>query len=136
MNQPTTKAPLQVLICELCQQSYEMPSSQRSYQGLCPSHWSKDTLREWDRLDSARRHLQPGRPNTLTLLEWLGIVTAYRGMCALCEMNRMDALAIWIPASGLQAGNVAPLCRVCHYHKEHSFLSAMDRVSAQLESYH
>ncbi len=122
-------------VCVLCGVEYAGLAI-AGYQGLCPDHWTKDALREWDRINSARKHLVAGAPDTLTLSEWLGIVTSWRGLCALCQLNTYNSLAIWIPSSGLVAGNVAPLCRACYYHKEHSFLSAMDDVRAKLDIQH
>ena len=120
-------------ICVLCGVTYTAPAHLKGYQGLCEQHYNRDVLREWDRLESARKRLAEGVPNTLTLSEWLAIVTSYRGQCALCEMAPLNVCAIWIPAAGLVAGNTVPLCRICHFFKEHSFISAIDRVSAQLE---
>lgn len=119
------------MTCVLCGVQYEALAI-AGYTGLCPDHWTRDTLREWDRINSARKHLLPGAPDTLTLAEWLAVVTSWAGCCALCELNTYNTLAIWIPALGLVAGNVAPLCRACAWHKDHSFLSAMEEVRAQL----
>lgn len=118
--------------CVLCGVQYDAPAHLRGYQGLCPDHNHKDTLREWDRIESARKRLLDGAPDTLTLAEWLAIIASYRGQCAICEMSPLNVCAIWIPAAGLVASNVVPLCRICHHFKESSFLSAMDRVSTQL----
>ncbi len=119
------------MICVLCGVEYAGLAI-AGYRGLCPDHWTKDTLREWDRINSARKQLVADVPDTLTLSEWLGIVTSWRGLCAICEMNSYNTLAIWIPARGLVAGNVAPVCRVCEYHRQHSFVAALDSVSAKL----
>lgn len=118
--------------CVLCGVLYDAPANLRSYQGLCPEHWQRDILREMDRLAAARDRLPADVPNTLTLQEWLAIIASWEGQCALCRLNQSSVLAIWVPNDGLVAGNVAPLCRACEYHRQHSFLSAMDRVSAQL----
>ena len=121
--------------CVLCGVQYDAPVHLRGYQGLCPSCWSKDTLREWDRLESAHKRLLPGAPDALTLAEWLAIVARWRGLCALCEINQFGVLAIWFPVDGLVAGNVAPLCRACEHHRQNSFSLAIDRVSAQLDAH-
>jgi hypothetical protein len=118
--------------CILCGAIYTAPASLKSYQGLCSDHWSEDTLREIDRIESARKYLQPGMPDILTLAEWLAIVASYCGQCALCEINPSEVCAIWVPVDGLVAGNVVPLCKICHHFKENSFLSAMERVRKQL----
>jgi hypothetical protein len=85
-----------------------------------------------DQIESARKHLLKGAKDTLTIEQWQAIIASYNGQCALCEMNPVDSCTIWVPVDGLVAGNVAPLCKACHYHKEHSFLSAMERVRTQL----
>jgi hypothetical protein len=57
-----------VLICVLCGQEYHAPAHAIGDYGLCPDHWSPDTLPEWDRIEVARRHaLRCGSPATLTL---------------------------------------------------------------------
>jgi hypothetical protein len=123
-----------LLTCALCGRQYEAPAHVAGSYGLCPDHWSRDTLREYDRLQSARRHVLEGAPATLTLAEWLAIIAKWRGLCALCQIATFSELAIWIPARGLAANNVAPLCRVCAHHKKHSFLSAMERVELALDN--
>ncbi len=120
------------LTCVLCGVVYNAPAHVLGYQGLCPDHWNKDTLREWDRIESARRRLPPGTPATLTLAEWLSIIASWRGLCALCELNQFGLLALWVSVDGLTVHNAVPLCRACAYHKEHSFVAAMQRVSEQI----
>jgi hypothetical protein len=119
--------------CILCGQDYQVPSTTpRSYQGLCSLCFSQDALREWDRLESFRSHLAPGTPDTLTLQEWLQIITRYRSKCALCLVVHFSRIAIWIPAAGLSVGNTVPLCTACSFHKDHSWRDAIQRLDAQL----
>lgn len=119
--------------CILCGQDYETPASTpRAYQGLCALCFSSDALREMDRLESFRSHLAPGTIDSLTLQEWLQIITSNRGKCALCKIVHFSKVAIWIEAQGFTDGNVVPLCTACHFHKEHSWGDAIQRLDAQL----
>jgi len=119
--------------CALCGACY-VPAVASAYTtpGLCPGCFSRDHYRELDRVISAKRKLADGAPHDLTLYQWLATVSAFEGRCALCNLRPFEQLSIWIPALGVSAGNVAPLCRSCAWHKENSFLSAMERVRAVL----
>lgn len=119
--------------CALCGAGYT-PAVASAYttMGLCPGCFSRDHYRELDRLISAKRKLADGTPDDLTLYQWLAIISAFEGKCALCQLTPYQVLSIWIPALGVTRGNVAPLCRSCAWHKENSFLSAMERVRALL----
>lgn len=123
---------MQGSICVLCGVQYEAPAGVFGYEGLCPDHWSRDTLREYDRIISARRQLAKGSPATLKLSEWLAIVGSWRGLCALCQLVPYSLLAIWRPDRGLIAGNVVPLCKVCNAFRGRSFDDAMRQIDMQL----
>jgi hypothetical protein len=119
-------------LCSLCGEQYAAPANVRAYHGLCPTHWSGDTLREWDRWEAARSQAAHDVPATLTLAEWLAILSHHRGKCAICQQVQFSRLATWIPAEGLTAHNVVPLCKACHWNREHSWRDAIERVTAQL----
>jgi hypothetical protein len=123
-----------VTTCTACLNTYNMPASAAlgDYPHLCAGCFSRDTLREYDRIESARRYVLAGAPQTLTLAEWLAIVASWRGLCALCGLVPFSQLSIWIPAEGLAAHNVVPLCKACSHHKLHSWRDAMERVDVQL----
>lgn len=125
----------QELICALCEHTFT-PAIPSPYDlpGLCPSCFSRDHYRELDRVISAKRKLADTVPADLTLSQWLTIIAAFGGKCALCQLTPYQVLTIWIPAGGCSAGNVAPLCRSCAWHKENSFLSAVERVRAVLST--
>jgi hypothetical protein len=119
-------------ICVLCGVVYTAPPHLKGYQGICPDHWNKDVLREFDRIASARGHLSAGQPDTLRLDEWMAIIAAYRGVCALCETLPFSVLELWTLGQGLTANNAVPLCRACAVHRRGSWQDAVDRVTRQL----
>lgn len=111
--------------CVICGLTFE---SRTSY-GLCPLCWSKDRLREWDRVQSATRSaLRANRPATLTLVQWLSTVSDFEGLCAYCQEMTYSYIDMVNPALGLIYENVVPLCRACAVHRRSSFEDAKIRV--------
>ena len=121
-------------MCALCSDEYQ-PYSRLAGYDLCQRCWSKDILREYDRLASARRQAErAGLPATLTLREWLAIITDWRGLCAYCQVSFYAAIDVCRPADGLTATNAVPICKACSVHKNGSFAAAMERVQAYLST--
>jgi hypothetical protein len=120
-------------VCVLCGVVYTAPSHLQRYLGLCSDHVSRDTLREWDRIESARGHLHAGQQDTLRLDEWLSIIASYRGCCALCEFVPFGVLELWTPGQGLTASNAVPQCRACSVHHRGNWDDAVERVALHLQ---
>jgi len=116
-------------ICALCWSTFQAHTS----YGLCPDCWSRDRLREFDRLESAKvkaeRH---NLPITLTLREWLATTSDFEGKCAYCQEIPYSFLEMVNPDAGLTWDNVVPVCRACSIHKACSFETAQNRVQAYL----
>lgn len=116
-------------ICALCWSTFEAHTS----YGLCPDCWSRDRLREFDRLESARAKAQrQNLPTTLTLREWLATTSDFSGKCAYCEEVPYSFVETVNPDLGLTWDNVVPVCRACSVHKVLSFDVAQNRVAAYL----
>lgn len=117
-------------ICVLCNRTFQAKTS----YGICPNCFDRDKLREWDRLQSAIRlaHRQ-SLPVSLSLREWLAIVSDFQGRCAYCLDMPYSMLAMVHPTVGIVQRNVIPCCRACHVHLRGSFAVARERVQAYLE---
>lgn len=118
--------------CAICAQPFEAKTS----YGLCPLCCTRDSLKEFDRLESATRQTKrEGFRATLTLLEWLSILSDFNGKCAYC----FDHFAYYIervdPDRGLGKDNAVPICGACHQHKVHGFDRACARVAAYLQGH-
>jgi len=124
------------LVCIACSSPYVTSPRPGDTYTLCPTclplAWSRDALREADRIESARRHVLASAPQTLTLQQWLAIIGRYAGRCALCTVTAYSVLAVWTPEAGLTAHNVVPLCKSCEYHRIHNFANALERVRLEL----
>lgn len=116
-------------ICALCWSSYEA----RNGYGLCPDCWSRDRLREFDRLESAtakaHRH---NLPVTLTLHQWLATISDFKGRCAYCQELPYSFIETVDEYAGLTWENAVPVCRACSIHKAKSWEAAQRRVDAYL----
>lgn len=115
--------------CVLCYTAFE---SNTSY-GLCPHCWSRDRLREFDRLEtalhSARRH---GYKASLQLHEWMSIIGDFNGYCAFCLVEPLDRLEVICREQGVIVGNVVPICRSCYVHRQDGWEAAVIRVQRYL----
>lgn len=115
--------------CALCATPFDATTS----YGLCPACWSKDRLREWDRLRSATYYATRANVRaTLTLPEWLTILSDFRGRCAYCLKDYYSLIERVDMRKGLVWGNVVPVCRACKVHKDSSWDTAVDRVASYL----
>jgi hypothetical protein len=120
-------------ICALCDKEFKA----RTTYGICPNCFDRDKLREWDRLQSAitfanRQHV----PVSLTLREWLSIVSDFKGKCAYCEEVPYSLLIMVNPSHGLVQQNALPCCKACNVHRQDSFENARTRVQVYLEQKH
>lgn len=102
--------------------------------GLCPHCYSKDRLREYDRIESAIRQArrQGIAPVTLTLVEWLSVLSDFAGTCALCRHHGYTKILMVNVVKGLVYTNIVPACTACEYHYHHGFNSAIEEVQRYL----
>lgn len=118
-------------ICCICDASFE---AKHNY-GLCSSHFSRDILREYDRIETARRKAtQQGLPADISLLQWLGVISDTKGLCMLCEEYTYQYIEMYRSAKGLVHGNVFPCCRACKKFFKGGIEIAKERVKLYLES--
>lgn len=129
-QQPTAR----VIVCVLCGSQFSIHSHTRGDYSLCAHCYNRDTLREWDRLESVKRKLAHDALCSLSLVEWLHIAASWRGLCALCQEVGYSHIDMVEQQRGLVAHNVIPTCRACHIHLGGSWASALARVAAQLAS--
>jgi len=117
-------------ICALCDEEF----AARTTYGICPSCFSRDTLREFDRLESAKRHAKRASlPVELTLTDWLATIADFNAKCAYCLTVPFGYLEMVDPLAGLTKKNAIPVCKACQVHKQHSFTAAEQRVRAYLD---
>lgn len=117
--------------CLICGSTF---TARHSY-GLCPQCIRRDTLREYDRLRSASRFADRAKlPNTLTLLQWMAVISDFRGKCSLCEEMVHHEIAMLNPIAGLVWENVVPVCRSCSQHLRHGFEVALKKARTYLEA--
>jgi hypothetical protein len=111
--------------CALCSATFEAKTA----YALCPHCWTRDRLRELDRIESARYHTQRANlPSTLTLTEWLTRSAEFNGLCAYCLLIPFSYIWQVDSTKGLVYDNVVPACRACHKHLTTSFEHARWRV--------
>ncbi len=127
-QQPTAR----LIVCVLCGSQFTIHTHTQGDYGLCPGCFSRDNLREWDRLESTKRKLAHDVPCSLSLVEWLHIAASWRGLCALCQEVGYSHIDMIEQQRGLVAQNCIPTCRACHIHLIGSWSSALARVAAQL----
>lgn len=117
--------------CAICGQMFEA----RTSYGLCPLCWNRDRLREWDRLTTAQRRAERANlPATLTLVQWLSVLSDFQGLCAYCQEVSFSGMEVVERRLGLAYGNVVPICRACAVHRAGSFDHACERVEAYLDA--
>ena len=120
---------LPLATCTICGLTFE---SRHSY-GLCPLCFSRDTAREYDRLEAAIKHARRAKlPVSLTLTQWLSVVSDFNANCAYCLVRPFSHIEMVDLHSGLTRENVVPICLSCQVHKRSSFDIAKRRVAAYL----
>lgn len=104
-------------------------TSRTSY-GLCEKCYSKDRLREYDRVESACRaaRRQGIVPVHLTLVEWLSTLSDFAGLCAFCREYTCNVIEMVRRDAGLCYDNVVPACRACSTRRQDGYEEAEDRV--------
>jgi hypothetical protein len=112
-------------LCVLCNAQFEA----RTSYGLCPACWQRDRLREFDRLESAKKFARVSNlPVTLTLIEWLAILSDFQGHCAYCQIGHYAIIEMVDRSKGLVRDNVVPACRSCDVFVRTSWDEAANRV--------
>lgn len=116
--------------CCICGKDFE---SRNSY-GLCERCFSRDRLREYDRVESAARQAHRANicPITLTLPEWLSILSDFAGVCALCKRYGASKILMFDHTQGLAYYNVIPACYACEYHHINGFETAREEIRLYL----
>jgi hypothetical protein len=116
-------------ICALCYAQFEASTA----YGLCPLCWSKDRLREFDRVMTALKHARrDDLPATLEFIEWLVILSDWRGRCAYCDTPHYAAIEMVERWRGLVRENVVPACWSCDVHVRNGWQEAEDRVKSYI----
>lgn len=118
--------------CTIC----GLPFEARHSYGLCEKCYSRDRLREYDRVESACRaaHRQGIVPVTLTLVHWLSTLSDHAGLCAFCREYQCSVIEMVRPGGGLTYDNVVPCCRACHRRRSDGYDEAEDRVRIYLSA--
>jgi hypothetical protein len=105
----------------------------RTSYGLCPACAHKDTLREFDRWHSAIKQAERNNLSAdLTLLQYLGTISDFRGMCAFCQLMPHSTIEMMNPYQGLTWSNIVPACRSCSHIKRTGFGAIQQRIEKYL----
>lgn len=117
-------------ICCICGKNFD---AKHSY-GLCPLCLSKDRLREFDRIESAVKlaHKQGICPVSISLLEWLSVLSDFHGNCSLCKKYTANRILIFDRSQGLIYRNILPACAACETHFIHGFDTAKQEAASYL----
>src|SRR5438034_10180793 len=107
----------------------------RTSYGICTKCYSRDRLREYDRVESAVRqaHREGLVPVTLTLVEWLSILSDAQGVCMLCKRYGCSRILMFDRAKGLVYDNVVPACHACEHHYVYGFDAAKEEIRIYLD---
>jgi len=117
--------------CCICGLTFE---ARHSY-GLCPTHCNKDTLREFDRVESLARYAR--RNNiycSLTLIEWLSTLSDFYGLCAFCKEYTANVIERLVLPDGYTYFNVVPACKACSTMRRTSFERAVEQLAVYLDA--
>src|ERR1700739_1216103 len=119
--------------CTLCGLTF---NARHSY-GLCEKCYSKDRLRELDRVDSAARqaHRKGIVPATLVLVEWLSVLSDHAGLCAFCCTYSASVIEMYDRTKGLTYDNVIPACKACVAMRRGGIEEAEKRIGTYLSEH-
>lgn len=114
--------------CCICGVAFE---ARHSY-GLCSIHFSRDVARELDRVEALSRHAKRNNiPCTITLLEWLSVLSDSAGVCMVCQEYSANVIEMFDPKQGYSYANVVPCCRACHIVRK----EGLAKIEAGLSQY-
>lgn len=120
---------LPLTICAICGERFKA----RTSYGLCKNCYSRDRLREWDRLQSAIKYAQRDNLSvSLSLVQWLSTISDFRGCCAYCEQPSYSIIDMVSTIAGLVWSNVVPACRSCAQIKRVGWENTYARVTMYL----
>lgn len=112
---------VQVSICTVCN---EHPVTDKHYH-LCSSCKHLYNA-EMQRVRTQRhRAKEAGLDCTLTIVEWLHTLQAFKFKCAYCQVNRFEVMEHIIPmkhGGGTTKENCTPACTLCNSHKHAKYL--------------
>jgi len=115
--------------CCICGLTFEA----RHGYGICPAHCNRDTLREYDRVETlARKARWNNKVCTLTLLEWLSVLSDNHGLCAFCKEYTANVIEPFKPSEGYTYANVVPACRACSTMRRTTFASVEKEIATYL----
>ncbi|OLD63927.1 MAG: hypothetical protein AUF65_00835 [Chloroflexi bacterium 13_1_20CM_50_12] len=116
-------------ICTICGKTFD---ARHSY-GLCPIHCVRDTLRELDRVESIARYAKrTSKLCTITLLQWMSVLSDHMGLCAFCQEYTANVIEMFNPSEGYTYANVIPACKACSHMRRQTFESAEIRIANYL----
>jgi hypothetical protein len=88
-----------------------------------------------DRLDSARhKACKNDLKFTLTLREWLSVISDFKGLCAWCQEYTYSIIEMVELSKGLVYDNVVPSCKACSTRRREGYGTAEHRVKQYLSS--
>lgn len=106
--------------CVLCLVQYDSTRSHMC-RCVCPSCWTPNIRGEIVRVKNAiTRARKAGTEATLTLSEWLDIITDFNGKCAYCGQCNFEVLEHFISikiGGGSTSANCIPSCASCNVRK-------------------
>lgn len=116
-------------ICTICGKNFD---ARHSY-GICHLCYTPSRLREHDRVESAVRQARRSGicPITLVLVEWLSVLSDFKGCCALCKRYSASKILMVDRKKGLAYDNVVPACYACEYH----YINGFDNAKAEVMQY-
>ena len=119
-------------ICCICGKDLD-PSVRHSY-GLCPLHATRDLLREYDRIESLVKYAYRNSILcSITLLEWMAVLSDFRGCCACCQHYTANVIEMFNPSEGYTYFNVIPACKACSIIRRETMKKTEARIAAYLE---
>lgn len=116
--------------CCICGKTF---TARHSY-GLCPMCLSHDRIREYDRVESvaSKARKQGIVPVTLTLVEWLSVMSDHAGLCSFCCIYSASVIEMHDRTKGLTYDNVIPACKACVAMRRGGLEEAEKRIGVYL----
>jgi hypothetical protein len=71
-------------------------------------------------------------PISISLVEWLAILSDFHGNCALCKKYTANRILIFNRSQGLIYRNILPACAACEHHFIHGFDTAKQEAARYL----
>jgi hypothetical protein len=117
--------------CTICGLTF---TARHSY-GLCPTHATRDTLREFDRVESLARQAHRNKILcSITLIHWLSVLSDHAGCCAFCQEYTANVIERFNPSEGYTYANVVPACKACSTLRKQTLAHVEARIATYLAS--